>query len=119
MKNIIKPKLQSYNINLQINFPNSKKDNWHKLWKLDKKLIGTKQYMGFAWFWDHEIKHYMRESSAKDKKYIHDCFLLNKIPLMQNKFEKGYYFKSNKLAEKIVNDYFENNRKKMLIKKFG
>lgn len=117
MENIIKPKLESYNINLQINFPDNKRTNWHKLWKLDKKLIGTKQYMGFAWFWDHEVKHYMRESSAKDKKYIHDCFLLNKIPIIKGTL--GNYFKSNKLAEKIVNNYFEKNRKKMLTKKFG
>ena len=56
MKQIIKPKQESYNINLQINWPDSKKSNWCKLRKLDKSLIGTSEYMGFAWFWDHEIK---------------------------------------------------------------
>ena len=76
MKQIIKPKLESYNYNIQVNFPNSKKTNWYKLRKLDKSFIGTSEYMGFAWFWDHEIKYYMREATAKQKKYIHDSFVL-------------------------------------------
>lgn len=109
MTNIISPKLTSRNINIQINFPDNKKSNWHRLWKLDKDLIGTKEYMGFAWFWDHDIKFYMRGSSAKDKKYIHDCFLLNKITFIKDK-KWGGYFKTNKKALKIVDNYF--NKKK-------
>jgi len=105
MKNLIRPKLDSYNVNIQINFPKNTRTNWSRLWKLDKKLIGTKEYMGFAWFWDHEIKFYMRESTAKDKKYIHDSFILNKVPFI--KYKNGGYFKTNKIAEKIVDNYFE------------
>ena len=26
----------------------------------DQKLVGTKAYMGIAWFWHNEYKHYMR-----------------------------------------------------------
>jgi len=106
MKQIIKPKQESWNINLQINWPDSKKSNWCKLRKLDKSFVGTSEYMGFAWFWDHEIKHYMRDSTAKQKKYIHDSFLLNKVPFKFCKISKQGYFKTNKLANKIVDDYF-------------
>jgi hypothetical protein len=106
MKQIIKPKLESFNYNIQVNFPSSKKTNWHKLNKLDKSFIGTSEYMGFAWFWDHEIKHYMRDSSTKQKKYIHNSFVLNKIPFI--KYKNGGYFKTNEIAEKIVEDYFKN-----------
>jgi len=105
MKQIIKPKLESYNYNIQVNFPNSKKTNWYKLRKLDQSFIGTSEYMGFAWFWDHEIKYYMREATAKQKKYIHDSFILNKVPLKQD-IDKSNYFKTNNVALKIVENYF-------------
>tara|TARA_R110000744_G_scaffold370864_1_gene481607 strand:+ start:424 stop:759 length:336 start_codon:yes stop_codon:yes gene_type:complete len=106
--NLIKPKLESTNINLQINFTDSKKSNWSKLRKLDQSFIGTLEYMGFAWFWDCEIKHYMRDSTTKQKKYIHDSFLLNKVPFKFCKIGKQGYFKTNKLANKIVVNYFNN-----------
>jgi len=106
MKQIIKPKLESYNYNIQVNFPNSKKTNWYKLNKLDKSFIGTSEYMGFAWFWDHDIKHDMREASAKQKKYIHDSFILNKIPLKTDKISKCKYFETNDLAIEIIKKYF-------------
>ena len=105
MKQIIKPKLESYNYNIQVNFPNSKKTNWYKLNKLDKSFIGTSEYMGFAWFWDHAIKFYMREATTRQKKYIHDSFLLNGVPLKSD-FDKSNYFKTNDVALKIVEDYF-------------
>ena len=104
MEQIIKPKLKSFNYNVQLNFPKNTRSNFNKLYELDKKLIGTKEYMGFAWFWDHGIKFYMRDSTAKQKKYIHDSFILNKIPFI--KYKNGGYFKTNKIAEKIVEDYF-------------
>ena len=106
MKQIIKPKLESYNYNIQVNFPNSKKTNWYKLNKLDKSFIGTSEYMGFASFWDHDIKHDMREASAKQKKYIHDSFILNKIPLKTDKISKCKYFETNDLAIEIIKKYF-------------
>ena len=46
---------------------------------------------------------------AKDKKYIHDSFILNKVPFI--KYKNGGCFKTNKTAEKIVNNYFEKKGK--------
>ena len=106
MKQIIKPKLKSYNYNIQVNFPNSKKTNWYKLKKLDESFIGTSEYMGFAWFWDHEIKYYMREATAKQKKYIHDSFLLNNVPFKKCDISNDKYFETNDVAIKIVENYF-------------
>ena len=104
MKEILKPKLNSYNVNIQINFPKNSRTNYNRLWKLDRQLVGTKEYMGFASFWDHEIKHYMRGASTKQKKYIHDSFILNKIPF--KKEDNIFYVKTNDFALKIVEDYF-------------
>ena len=106
MKQIIKPKLKSNNYNIQVNFPNSKKTNWYKLNKLDESFIGTNEYMGFAWFWDHDIKHDMREASAKQKKYIHDSFVLNNVPFKKCINSNDKYFKTNDVAIKIVENYF-------------
>ena len=104
IKEILKPKLTSYNVNIQINFPKNSRTNYNRLWKLDRQLVGTKEYMGFASFWDHEIKHYMRGASTKQKKYIHDSFILNKIPF--KKEDNTFYVKTNDFALKIVEDYF-------------
>jgi len=106
MKQILKPKLQSFNYNLQLNMPNDRKSNWYLLRKLDKSFIGTSEYMGFAWFWDYEIKYYLRDATTKQKKYIHDSFLLNKVPLKPDEITKSNYFKTNDVALKIVEDYF-------------
>jgi hypothetical protein len=106
MKQIIKPKLESINYNLQLNMPNDRKSNWNLLRKLDQSFIGTSEYMGFAWFWDHEIKYYLRDATTKQKKYIHDSFLLNGVPLKPDEITKCNYFKTNDVALKIVEDYF-------------
>ena len=106
MKQIIKPKLESINYNFQLNMPLNKKSNWHILRKLDKSFIGTSEYMGFAWFWDHEIKHYMRDSSTKQKKYIHESFVLNNVPFKKCNNSNDKYFETNDVAIKIVENYF-------------
>jgi hypothetical protein len=28
--------------------------------ELDEKFVGTPDYMGVAWFWHHEYRHYLR-----------------------------------------------------------
>jgi hypothetical protein len=52
--------------------------------RLDDTFIGTENYMGFAWFWGSGgagLKYYLRDTTAKQKKIIHDSFMLNNIPL--------------------------------------
>ena len=34
-----------------------------ELYKVDEKFVGTKDYMGVAYFWGHEYKHTMRDLS--------------------------------------------------------
>jgi hypothetical protein len=43
----------------------------------DDKNIGTENYSGLAYFWDHEYKHYLRDASRRIKKRIHDEFISN------------------------------------------
>lgn len=70
---------------------------------LDRKYVGTNDYMGFCYFWDHEIKHYLRDATAFQRVKVHKLFLQNKIPF--DKKEK--YFKTNERAMKIVEHVFK------------
>lgn len=49
--------------------------------QLDEKLVGTKNYMGIAWFHNHEYRHYMRDISIAKRRKVHKAFIKNKLPL--------------------------------------
>lgn len=46
-----------------------------KLIKLDTKQIGTSDYMGIAYFWNYEYRHYLRDASFATRKKIHSKML--------------------------------------------
>ena len=64
--------------------------SYEKLWDLDTSFIGTKDYMGFAYFWDGEVKHTMRDLSALMRKVIHDTALEEEL------FEEYYSCRKSK-----------------------
>ena len=72
-------------------------DQYNAIEKIDKSFVGTKHYMGLAYFWDHEVKHWLRDATKYQRVKVHKLFIANKLPF--NK--KQRYFISNKLAEKI------------------
>ena len=72
-------------------------DQYNAIEKIDKSFVGTKHYMGLAYFWDHEVKHWLRDATKYQRVKVHKLFIANKIPFN----EKQRYFISNKLAEKI------------------
>ena len=80
------------NYNVQLNIK-----AFQMLWNLDKKLIGSEEYMGFAYFWDHEVKHTMRDATTKFKKAVHDTALKDCFD-----FSNGYV-KTNKKLQGIIN----------------
>ena len=43
--------------------------------ELDRSFVGTRHYMGFAYFWAHEYKHTMRECSAANRQLVHSVLL--------------------------------------------
>ena len=50
---------------------------------MDKKYIGTKDYMGIAFFWGgHGIKHYMRDATFSQRKRVHKKFLERGLDLL-------------------------------------
>jgi len=42
-----------------------------EIYKLDKKFIGTQDYMGVAYFWSHEYKHILRDMSITQRRRDH------------------------------------------------
>lgn len=45
--------------------------------KLDKSFVGTDDYMGIAWFWNHEYSDYLRPENCTVRKRVdvHDAFV--------------------------------------------
>ena len=82
---------------------NNDMDQYKQIHKLDKSYVGTNNYMGLAYFWDHEVKHWLRDATPFQRVKVHKLFIANKIP-----FDNEYkYFVSNKLAEKICMKIFD------------
>ena len=66
--------------------------------KLDKSYVGTSNYMGLAYFWDHEVKHWLRDATPFQRVKVHKAFIANNVPFDK----KARYFISNEDAEEIV-----------------
>jgi len=77
-------------------------DAYKKLNDLDTSFIGTDSYMGVAYFWDHEVKHTMRDMTPKFRKIIHDALLLNGIEPKDDGFG-GKYFETSDDVYRIIN----------------
>jgi len=50
-----------------------------EIYKLDKKFIGTEDYMGVAYFWSHEYKHFLRDFTVSQRRRIHKKALKLKV----------------------------------------
>lgn len=46
-----------------------------KLRQLDETLIGTPDYLGIAYFWNHEYRHWLRDAKIAKRREIHNAFL--------------------------------------------
>ena len=68
---------------------------------LDTTLIGTQNYMGMAYFWDHDVKHTMRDVTPKVRKIIHDTALREGL-FKDSEFGNKYIPTSKKFIE-IIN----------------
>src|ERR1035437_1221649 len=42
---------------------------------MDKKLVGTRHYLGMAFFWAYEYRHYLRPASTTTCQLVHDALL--------------------------------------------
>ena len=61
-----------------------------EIYGLDQKYVGTKNYMGVAYFWGHEYKHTMRDLSYAKRKKIHNLGLDKNIDFIEPN-KKAWY----------------------------
>ena len=47
-----------------------------KMYELDKQFVGTENYMGLAYYWNYEYRHYLRDAKPyiRMKVYIFSIF---------------------------------------------
>jgi len=50
-------------------------DAYLKVLKLDDTLVGGPNYMGVAYFWNHEYRHYLRDASEVERVRVHKKLL--------------------------------------------
>ena len=46
-----------------------------KLLELDRSFIGTEHYMGYAYFWNYEYRHYLRDATISSTRKVHHALL--------------------------------------------
>ena len=51
------------------------------LTKIDDTFVGTPDYMGIAYFWGWEYRHYLRSTSFHKRKKVHSAFIKSGLPL--------------------------------------
>tara|TARA_B100001173_G_scaffold243399_1_gene213436 strand:- start:5728 stop:6015 length:288 start_codon:yes stop_codon:yes gene_type:complete len=61
----------SYSINLNNATWNATK----AIMDLDQSFVRTPDYLGVAYFWSHEFKHILRETTVAQRKRIHNLWL--------------------------------------------
>jgi len=45
------------------------------IFKLDKTFVGTGNYLGLAYFWAHEYRHYLRDCTMAKRRKVHKKWL--------------------------------------------
>lgn len=51
------------------------------LQRIDDAMIGTPDYMGIAYWWNYEYRHYLRPATPAERKKAHDKLILEGLPL--------------------------------------
>lgn len=49
--------------------------------ELDHQLVSTEDYMGMAYFWGHEYKHYLRGATDSQRRRVHKQLLTEGLEL--------------------------------------
>ena len=49
-------------------------DAYYAIQKLDGSFVGTDDYIGVAWFWHYEHRHYLRSASYHQRRKVHNAF---------------------------------------------
>lgn len=67
---------------MRINLNTMPHDAYMLLWHSDQKFIGTENYVGLAYYWNYEYRHYLRDASPYVKRKVHSQFLKHNLDLV-------------------------------------
>jgi hypothetical protein len=56
-------------------------DAYMAIAKVDRDFVGTQNYMGLAYYWNHEYRHYLRDATYKQRVTVHDALLKHGLAL--------------------------------------
>jgi hypothetical protein len=89
----------TYAINMNTASPTATQD----LYALDRTYVGTENYLGLSYYWDHEVKHWMRDTSIAKRKKIHELLLkAGEAPVKDAEFPESRYFETNETFREIM-----------------
>lgn len=89
----------TYAINMNTASPTATRD----LYALDRTYVGTENYLGLAYYWDHEVKYWMRDTSTAKRKKIHELLLkAGEKPVDDPEFPNSRYFETNETLREIM-----------------
>lgn len=54
-----------------------------KIHEIDQSFINTNNYLGLAYFWAYEYRHYLRDATIEQRKKVHKLFLKNNLIIDQ------------------------------------
>lgn len=55
-----------------------------KIYEIDQNFINTNNYLGIAYFWSHNYRHYLRDASIAQRKKVHKLFLQNNLIVFED-----------------------------------
>lgn len=54
---------------------------FNRLMAMDNAFIGSVDYMGLAYFWNHEYRHTLRDCNVQSRVAVHAAWRANGLPL--------------------------------------
>jgi hypothetical protein len=67
---------------MKISLRNLSQDAFNKILALDQSFVGTPDYLGIAFFWTYEYRHYMRDTTVTKRRRAHAALVKAGLPLM-------------------------------------
>ena len=67
---------------MNINLNTMPHEAYMLLWHSDKNFVGTKNYVGLAYYWNYDYRHYLRDASPYVKRKIHSEFIKHGLDLV-------------------------------------
>ena len=69
---------------MNINLNTMPHEAYMLLWHSDKNFVGTSNYVGLAYYWSYDYRHYLRDATPYVKRKVHTEFLKHGLNLAES-----------------------------------